>query len=133
MIIILPSTQDCCSVQSLRSITQSCSTLYNPTDCSMPGFPGHHQLLELAQTHVHRVGGAIQPSHPLSSPSPAFNLSQQQGLFQWVSSAHQVAIVLEFQLQHESFQWICRTDFLRDWMVWPPCKMYQFFSTQLSL
>ena len=82
-------------------------------DCSTPGFPVHHQLLELAQTHVHRGGDAIQPSHPLSSPSPpAFNLSQHQGLFQWVSSLHQVAKVLEFQLQHQSFQWIFRTDFL---------------------
>ena len=76
-------------------------------DCSTPGFPVHHQLPELTQTHVHRVGDAIQPSHPLSAPSPpTFNLSQHQGLFQWVSSSHQVAKVLEFQLQHQSFQWI---------------------------
>ena len=74
-------------------------------DCITPGFPVHHQLLELAQTHVHRVSDAIQPSHPLSSPSPlTFNLSQHQGLFQQVSSSHQVAKVLEFQLQHQSFQ-----------------------------
>ena len=74
-------------------------------DCSMPGFTVHHQLLEFTQTHVHRVGDAIQPSHPLSSPSPpAFNLYQHQGLFQWVSSSHQVATVLEFQVQHQSFQ-----------------------------
>ena len=67
---------------------------------------------ELAQTHVHWVGEAIQPSRPLSSPSPpAFNLSQHQGLFRWVNSSHQVAKVLEFQLQHQSFQWIFRTDF----------------------
>ena len=67
----------------------------------MPGFPIHHQLLELAQTQVHPVGDAIQPSHPLSSPSPpTFNLSQRQGLFQGVSSSHQVAKVLELQLQH---------------------------------
>ena len=83
-------------------------------DCSTPGFPVHYQLLELAQTHVHWVGGAIQPSHPLSSPSPpAFKHSQHWGLFQWVSSSHQVAKVLEFQLQHQSFQWIFRTDFFR--------------------
>ena len=83
------------------------------TDCSTPGFPGHHhQLLELTRTHVHRVGDAIQPSYPLLSPSPpAFSLSQHQGLFQWVSSSHQVAEVLEFQLQHQSFQWIFWTDF----------------------
>ena len=74
-------------------------------DYSMPGFLVHHQLLELAQTQVHQVSDAIQPSHPLSSPSPpAFNLSQHQGLFQGVSSSHQVAKVLEFQLQHQSFQ-----------------------------
>ena len=86
-------------------------------DCRTPGFPVHHQLPELTQTHVHQVGGAIQPSHPLSSPSPlAFNLSQHQGLFKWVSSSHQVAKVLEFQLQHQSFQWIFRADFL--WMDW---------------
>ena len=80
--------------------------LCDPMDCSTPGFPVHHQLLELAQTHVHQVGNAIQPSHPLSSPSlPAFNLPQHQGLFQWVSSSHQMAKVLELQLQHQSFQW----------------------------
>ena len=74
-------------------------------DCSTPGFPAHHQLPELAQTHVIQVGDAIQPSHPLSSPSPpAFNLSQRQGLFKRVSSLHQVAKVLEFQVQHQSFQ-----------------------------
>ena len=87
-------------------------------DCSMPGFLVHHQLPELTQTHVHRVGDIIQPSHPLSSPSPpALNLSQHQVLFQRVSSSHQVAKVLEFQLQHQSFQWISRTDFLKiDWL-----------------
>ena len=71
------------------SVTQSCSTLCDPMDCSMPGLPVHHQLLEFTQTHVHWVGDAIQPSHPLSSPSPpGFNLSQHQGLFKWVSSLH---------------------------------------------
>ena len=78
-----------------------------PMDCSMPGLPVHHQLLEFTQTRVCWVGDAIQPSHPLSSPSPpTFNLSQHQGLFKWVSSLHQVAKVLEFHLQHQSFQWI---------------------------
>ena len=82
------------------SVAQSCLTLCNPMDCSTPGFPVHYQLPELAQTHVHWVRDAIQPSHSLSSPSlPAFNLSQHQGLFQGVSSLHQVAKVLEFQLQ----------------------------------
>ena len=95
------------------SSVQSCVTLCDPMDCSTPGISVYHQLLELAQTHVHWVSDAIQPSHPLLSPSPpAFNLSQHQGLFQWVSSWHQVAEVLEFQLQHQSFQWIFRTDFL---------------------
>ena len=73
-------------------------------NCSTPGLPAHHQLPESTQTHVHWVGDAIQLSHPLSSPSPpALNLSQDQGLFKWVSSSHQVAKVLEFQLQHQSF------------------------------
>ena len=76
------------SVQ-FSSVAQSCPTLWDPMDCSTPGFPGHHQLPKLAQTHVHRVSDAIQSSHPLSSPSPpAFNLSQHQGLFQWISSSH---------------------------------------------
>ena len=80
--------------------------------------PPCHQLLELAQTLVPQVGDAIQPSHPLlSSSPPAFNLSQHQGLFKWVSSSHQVAKGLEFQLRHQSFQWISRTDFLQDWLV----------------
>ena len=84
----------CIKIQ-FSSVTQSCVTLSDTMDCSMPGLPVHHQLLEFTQTWVHRVGDAIQPSHPLSSPSPpAFNLSQHQGLFQWVSSLHQVAKVL---------------------------------------
>ena len=95
------------------SVTQSCLTLCDPMDSSMPGFPVHHQLLEFIQTHLHWVSDAIQPSHALSSPSlTVFNLSQHQGLFQWVSSSHQMVKVLEFQLQHQSFQWIFRTDFL---------------------
>ena len=89
----------------LNSVSQSCPTLCDPMDCSTPGFPVHHQLLEPTLTHVHHVGDAIQPSHPLLSPSPlAFNLSQHQGLFQRVGSSHQVAKILEFQLQHHSFQ-----------------------------
>ena len=87
------------------SATQLCLTLCNPMDCSTLGFPVHYQLPELTQTHVHQVGDAIQPSHPRSSPSPpAFNISQHRGLFQWVNSFHQLAKVLEFQLQHQSFQ-----------------------------
>ena len=95
------------------SVTQSCPTLCDPMNCSMPGILVHHQLPEFTQTHVHWAGDAIQPSHPLSSPSlPALNLSQPQGLYKWVSSSHQMAKVLEFQLQHQSFQWTPRTDLL---------------------
>jgi len=111
------------SSQSVSSVTQSCPTLCEPMDCSTPGFPVHHQLLELVQTHAHRVGDPIQPSHPLLSPSPpAFSLSKHQGLFKGVSSLHQVAKVLDFQLQHQSFLWIFRTDFIKDWLVWSPCR-----------
>ena len=86
------------SVQ-FSSVAQSCPTLCNPMNCSTPGLPVHHQLPEFTQTHVHRVGDAIQPSHPLSSPSPpAPTPSQHQSLFQWVNSSHEVAKVLDFQL-----------------------------------
>ena len=95
------------------SVAQSCPTLCDPMNHSTAGLPVHHQLPESTETHVHRVSDAIQPSHPLSSPSPpALGLSQHQGLFQWVSPSHQVAKVLEFQLQHQSFQWTPRTDLL---------------------
>ena len=92
------------SVQ-FSSVTQSCPTLCNPMNHSTPGLPVHHQLPEFTQTHVHWVSDAIQPSHPLSSPSPpASNPSQHQGFFQWVNSSHEVAKVLEFQLQHHYLQ-----------------------------
>ena len=95
------------------SVAESCLTLFDPMNCNTPGLSVHHQLPEFTQTHVHRVGDAIQPSHPLSCPSPpAPNPSQHQGLFQWVNSSHEVAKVLEFQLQHQSFQWTPRTDLL---------------------
>ena len=95
------------------SVTQSCLPLCDPMKHSTPGLPVHHQLPESTQIHVHRVGDAIQPPHPLSSPSsPALTLSQHQGLFKCVSSSHQVAKVLEFQLQHQSFQWTPRTHLL---------------------
>ena len=101
------------STLQFSSVAQACPTLCDPMDCSTTGLPVHHQLVDLAQTHVHQVGDAIQPSHPLSSPSPpAPNPSQHQGLFKRVSSSHKVAKVLELQLQHQSFQWIFRTDFL---------------------
>ena len=110
-------------ISQFSSVAQLCLTLCNPLDCNMRGFPVHHQCPEPTQTHVHHVGDAIQPSHPLSSPFPlTFNLSQHQGLFQWLSSSHQVAKVLEFQCQHQSFQWIFRTDFLQDGLVGSPCS-----------
>ena len=103
----------CWASVQFSPITQWCPTLCDLMDCSMPGFPVHHQLLELAQTQVCWVGDAIQPSHHLSSPSsPALNISQHQGLSQWVSFSHQVAKVLEFQLKHQSFQLTFRTDLL---------------------
>ena len=93
-----------------------------PMDCSILGISVFHYFPEFAQIHVQRVGDAIQPSHPRSSPSlPTFNLSQHQGLFKSVSSS-QVAKGLEFQLQHQSFQWIFRTDFLLNGLVGSPCS-----------
>ena len=102
-----------CQVQLVQFSCSVVSDSLWPHGLQHTGLPVHHQLPELTQTHVHWVGNAIQPSHPLLSPSPpAFNLSQHQGLFKWVSSSHQVAIVSEFQLQHQSFQWTFRTDLL---------------------
>ena len=132
----------CSSVQLL-----SCVWLCDPMDCSMPSLPVYHQLPEFTQTQVHWVSDALQQSHPLLYPfPPTFNLPQHQGLFQWVSSSHQVAKVLEFQLQHQFFQWIFRTDFLKNWLVESPCcprdsqefsnttiQKHQFFSSKLSL
>ena len=111
----------CLLAQSLRtcSVAQLCLTLCDPMDCSTPGFPVLHYLLEFAQTRVHWVGDAIQPSHPLLSPSPlAFYLSQHHCLFQWVSSSHQMTQVLELQLQHQFFQWIFTTDFTLDYLLY---------------
>ena len=105
------------------SVTQSCLTLCDPMNRSMPGFPVHHQLLEFTQTHVHRVCDAIQPSHPQSSPSPpAPNPSQHQSLFQRVNSSHEVAKVLEFQLEHHSFQRNPKADLLQNGLVGSPCS-----------
>ena len=102
-------------VIQLGSVIQSCLTLCNPMDYSTPGLPVHHQLPQLARTHIHQVGDAIQPSYPLSSPSPlTFNLSHHQGLLLWVNPSDQVTKLFELQLQHQSFQWIFRTDFLYD-------------------
>ena len=92
-----------------------------------------HNLPELAQTHDHWVGDTIQPSHPLSSPSPpALSLAQRRGLFQWVSSSYQMAKVLEFQLHHQSFQWTPRTNLLQDGLVGSPCRIWEVFSFESS-
>ena len=105
------------------SVAQLCLTLCNTMNRSTPGLPVHHQLPKFTQTHVHRVGDAIQPSHPLLSPSPpAPNPSQHQSLFQWVNSSHEVSKVLEFQLQHHSFQRTPRADLLQNGLVGSPCS-----------
>ena len=96
----------CCSV------TKSCLTLGDHMDCSMTGFPVTHHLLKFAQVHVHWISDAIQTSHPLSSSSSAFSLSQHQDLFQWVGCSYPMAKVLELQHQHQSFQWVFRDVFL---------------------
>ena len=132
------------SVQ-FSSVTQLCPTLCNPMDCSTPGFPVHHPFLELAQTHVHQVSDAIQPSLLLSTPSLAFSLSQHQGLFKWVSSSHQVARVLEFQLQQTVLPMNIQDWFPLGWPSWislqskglsrvfsnATVQKHQFFSVQL--
>ena len=130
------------SVQ-FSSVAQSCPTLCDLMNWSAPGLPVHHQLPESTKTNVHRVSDAIQPSHLLSSTSPrALSLSQNQGLFKWVSSSHQVAQVLEFQLQHQSLQWSPLV-----WTCWislqskgisrvfsnTTVQKYQVFGAQLSL
>ena len=108
----------CHSVQ-FSSVPQSCPTLCDPMNRSTPDLPVHHHLLEFAQVHVHCIGDAIQPSYPLTpSASSALNLSHHQGLFQWVGCSHQMTKILEFQLQHQSFQWAFRVDFPWDWLVW---------------
>ena len=115
-----PSVSSVKPVQ-FSSVAQSCPILCDPMNRSTPGLPVRYQLPEFTQTHVHWVGNAIQPSHLLLSPSPpAPNRFQHQGLFQWVNSSHQVAKVLEFQLQHQSFQWTPRTHLLYDGLVGSP-------------
>ena len=128
------------------SVAQLCLTLCNRMDCSTPGFLVLHHLPEFTQTHVHRVGDSIQPPHPLSSSFPtAPNPSQHQGLFQWVNSSHEVAKVLDFQLQHHSLQRTPRADLFRmDWLdllavqgtlkslLHTTVQKHQFFVAQLS-
>ena len=120
-----PKTRDSISLSSVQfsSVARLCPTLCDPMNRSTPGLPVHHQLPEFTQTHIHRVGDPIQPSHPLSSPSPpAPNPSQHQGLFQWVNSSHEVAKVLDFQLQHHSLQRTPRADLLQNGLVGSPCS-----------
>ena len=133
----------------ISSVSQSCLTLCNPMDCSTPGFPVHHQLQELTQAHIPWVGDAIQPSHPLSSPSPpAFNLSQHQGLSQWVSLLQQVAKVFDWVSASVSvLQMNIQDWFPLGWTGWislqskglsrvfsnPTVQKHEFFSVQLSL
>ena len=128
------------------SIAWLCPTLCDPMSHSTPGLPVHHQLPEFTQTHVHRVGDAIHPSHPLSPPSPpALNLFQHQGHLKWIRSLHEVAKLLEFQLQHQSFQWTPRTGLFRmdcldllavhgthKSLLQHHSSKHQFFSAQLS-
>ena len=107
----------------IRSFAQSCLTLCDPMNHSTPGLPVHHQLTEFTQTRVHWIGDATQLYHPLLSPSPpALNPSQHQSLFQWVNSSHEVAKVLEFQLQHHSFHRNPRADLLQNGLVGSPCS-----------
>ena len=109
------------SVQ-FSSVAQSCPTFCDPMNRSTPGLPVYNQLPEFTQSQVHRVRDAIQPSHPLSSPSPpAPNPAQHQNLFQWVNSSHEVAKVLEFQLQYHSLQRNPRAD-LQNGLVGSPCS-----------
>jgi len=123
--------------ESVSSVVQSCPTLSDPMDCSIPGFPVHHQLPGLTQIYMHTVGDAILPSYPLLSPSPpAFNLAQHQCLFQKVNSSHQVAKGLELQLQHQSFQWLIsfRMDCLDLLAVQGPLKsLLQHHSSKASI
>ena len=114
------STKSCFNFQlsicCCCSVVQLCLTLCKPVDCSIPGFPVLHSLPEFAHIYVHWVNDAIQPSGPLSlPPPPSLNLSQHQGLFQWVGSLHHMAKVLG--LQHQSFRWIFRVDFFQDWLL----------------
>ena len=134
------------SVQ-FSSVTQSCPTLCDTMNHSTPGLPVHHQLPESTQTHVPWVGDAIQPSHPLSSPSPALNLSQHQGLFKWVSSLHQVAKVLGVSASTSVLPMNTQEWSPLGWTGWislqskglsrvffnTPVQKHQFFCTQLSL
>ena len=131
----------------ISSVTQSCPTLCNPMDCRTPGFPVHHQLLEHTQTYVHLLSGAMQPSHPLSIPSPpACNLSQHQGLFQWVSSSHQGAKIWGVSASASILPVNIQDRFPFGWTGWislqsnglsrdfsnTAVKKHQFFGAQLS-
>ena len=122
-LLVAPPGQKPIWLTQFSSVAQSCLTLCDPMNCSTPGLPVHHHLLEFTQTHVHRVHDAIQPSHPLPSPSsPAPNPSQHQSLFQWVNFLHEVAKILELQLYHHSFQRNPRVDLLQNGLAGSPCS-----------
>ena len=119
--LLFPSAYENC-IYTIVVQSLSRAWLCNSMDCSKQGLPIPHHLPEFTQVHDHWVSDAIQPSHPLLSPSPpAPNPSQHQGLFKWVNSSHEVTKVLEFQLQHQSFQWIFRVHFPYDWLGESPC------------
>ena len=133
--------------EQIRSVTQSCVTLWDPMNRSTPGLPVHHQLPEFTETHVHQVSDAIQPSHPLSSPFlPAPNPSQHQSLFQWVNSSHEVAKVLEFPALASFLPKNTQDWSPLEWTGWislqskglsrvfsnTTVQKHQFFGTQLS-
>ena len=121
--VTLPIKVRLASSVQFSSVAQLCPTLCDPMNRSTPGLPVHHQLPEFTQNHVHRVSDAIQPSHPLSSPSPpAPNPSQHRSLFQSVNSLHEVAKILEFQLQHHSLQRNPRADLLQSGLIGSPCS-----------
>ena len=120
-------------LNEFSSVSLPYFTLCNPMDCSTPGSPVHYQLPGLAQTHVHRVSDAIQPSHPVSSPSPPDSVFSSIRVFSNESVLHKVAKVLELQLQHQYFQWIFRTESLRtDWLDQESSPTPQFKSINSS-
>ena len=116
------------------SVAQSCATLWNPMDFSTPFLSVPHNLLETAPVYVHCISDAVQPSHPLTCSYPsALNLSQLQGLFQWVVCSRQMTKILELQLQHLCFQWIFRVDLSQDGLAWSPSYLMDFHeSSQAS-
>ena len=114
-----PTLWHCCCC---CPVAQPCLTLWKPTGCSMSDLPVPHHLPKFAQVHVHCISDALHPSPLMPSTPSALNLFYHQRLFQWVSCLHQMIKILDLQLQHQSFQWIFRTDFLSHWLIWSPCS-----------